>query len=99
MVDITMRGQVLNYRTRNVRARVDGRHRRLTTLSDQDPQIEVGTPARQKAMSLADTVSTKLTCLNEEKGALRNVTPLIVIAWGIRGRITRVDMFGKRADP
>ena len=94
-----MRGLAMNRRIRNVRARAERKRRRLITLSDQDPQTEVGTPARQKAMSLADTVSTKLTCLNEEKGALRNVTLLIVIAWGIQEKVTRVDTFEKRADP
>ena len=94
-----MRGLALNHRIRNVRVRADRRHCRLIILSDQGPPIEVETPARQRATSLADTVTMKLMYPNKEQGAPRNLTPLTVIAWGIQRRITGVDMFGKMEGP
>ena len=92
-------GLAPNHMTRNVRVKTGRRYCRLITLSDQGPPIEVDTLARLKATSLADTVAMKLMCPNEEQGVPKNLTPLTVIAWGIQGRITKVDMFGKMVGP
>ena len=50
-------------------------------------------------MNPADTIMMTVINLCAVKGAIKNITPLMPIAWGNRKRITKIDTFEKKVDP